>query len=262
LRVRAMADPRKAESALRRALASAPTVPVTVDLVKLPGRATMAPYEPHLVTVAAAGDALVVEGLPRGRTTMTWSELVGARWTGATKYGGLHEVGSPTGEVDVRSELCAAIRRTADCLLEPSATRFDGSFGVPGMRRWARLLTDPKDKKGWPRLFPDRHALDEALAAVVRGLRAAGTCGGASRRLYPAFLDESASLLDEPSLAACADAYRDLSDRWTDLIALADRPDCTPAELAGELPALADMEQAAALSLRIATTAPTKGAQR
>jgi hypothetical protein len=51
--------------------------------------------------------------------------------------------------------------------IDPSRTSFDGNFGVGAIRKWARLLTDPKDAKGWPKLCPDpaslRHALDSAF---------------------------------------------------------------------------------------------------
>jgi hypothetical protein len=152
----------------------------------------------------------------------------------------------------VRPALTGAIVRTATCLLKPNRTKFDGNFGIPGIRRWTRLLTDPRDKKGWPALCPEPESLGAALASVVSGLGGPGPSGSASRRLYAAFLDEAAALVEQPRLARVADAYRDLGDQWAALIALAGQPGVTGADLAVPLPDLADAEEAAALSLHAA----------
>jgi hypothetical protein len=257
LRVRPLSDPALADKYLREALANAQEVALTLDLAKLPGRtpAPAEPFIPRIVTVAGGDPDLTVLGLPRGRVTMAWSEVLDARWTMAKKYGGLYVLGKPTEIRGLRPALIEAMARTADSLLEPSRSNFDGNFGVPGIRKWARLLTDPRDKKGWAKLCPDSDSLGDALASVVRGLSGPGTSGGAARRLYGAFLDEAARLLGEPALATTAAAYRDLSDQWTALITLAGEPDVTPADLAEPLPDLADAEEAAAQSLRAAANA-------
>jgi hypothetical protein len=260
LRVRPMSDPALVEKQLRDALANAQEVALTLDLAKLPtrGPTPSEPFIPRIVTVSGGDPELIVMGLPRGRVTMAWSEVLDARWTMAKKYGGLYVLGKPTATRDLGAALIEAMTRTADSLLEPSRSNFDGNFGVPGIRKWARLLTDPRDKKGWAKLCPDPDSLREALSSVVRGLSGAGTSGPAARRLYGAFLDEAAALLDEPALATAAGTYRDLSDRWAALITLAGEPDVDPADLAVPLPDLADAEEAAAQSLRAAVTAFTK----
>ena len=179
---------------------------------------------------------------------MSWEDLVAARWTHAKKYGGLYLLGTPAGAPDVPAAVRGSVARTAECLLAPSSTRFDANFGVPGIRRWARLLTDPRDRRGWPALFPDPAALRRALDAVIEGLGGTGRGGDAARGRYAAFLDEAGG----DRLAAVADSYRQLAQRWTDVTRLAARPDVTTAELAEPLPDLADAEESAALALRAA----------
>jgi hypothetical protein len=142
-----------------------------------------------------------------------------------------------------------AASRTADCLLAPSQTKFDSSFGVPGIRKWARLLNDPRDKKGWPTLFREPASLRDALAAVVRGLGSADQSSGASRQLYASFLKQTATLTGEAALVDVANAYGDLNQRWAALVQLAGQPDTTGADLATHLPDLADAEEAAAAAL-------------
>jgi len=249
VRVRPLANAASAEKQLRQALAAAPEVLLTVDLSRVPDAApAVRPMSPRLVTVAPDGDALTVTGLPRGRVTMTWDELIAARWTEARKYGGLYVVEAPA-TVDARSAVPAAIARTAQCLLAPSSTRFDVNFGVPGIRRWARLLTDPRDKRGWAALFTGPAAVRAALDSVADGLGGPGRTRDAGRGRYAAFLDEAAVLIGSDRLGASADTYRDLAARWGELIALAARPDVTTADLAGSLPDLADAEESAAQAL-------------
>jgi hypothetical protein len=261
LRVRRISDRDVADRQLRQALTVSAEVALTVDLVRMPGAATgPAPLSPRTVTVCGSDAGLTVVGLPRGRVAMGWDELIDARWTNAKKYGGLYLFGPPAEVHDIQSALVRAIGRTADCLLGPGrGTRFDGTFGVPGIRRWARLLTDPRDRKGWPQLCPEPDSLRDALDSVVRGLGGPGASGNASRRLYAAFLDEAAALVGRPELATVADAYRDLGDRWAELIGLAARLGATGTDLAAPLLELADAEQAAALSLRATATEPTEG---
>jgi Domain of unknown function (DUF4872)/Butirosin biosynthesis protein H, N-terminal len=259
LTVRPTASAEPTAKQLRQALAGGAEVALTLDLTRMAGGAPGGvPQYPHPVTVAGGEEGVTVTGLPRGRVILDWDELIDARWTGPKKYGGLLRFGPPGEPADVRAGLAAAIGRTADCLLAPSrGNNFDSNFGVPGMRRWTRLLTDERDAKGWPRLFAEPGGRGDALAAVVRGLR-----GGACRRLYAAFLDEAAGPLGQPGLVEVAEAYRDLAYRWAALVELAARPGATPADLAAPLPDLADAEEAAALALRAAVTNPSRGEAR
>ena len=250
LRIRPTAKADSADKHLRQALSAATEVALTVDLVRMPGQETPSPmpYLPRTVTVASASeDKLVVTGLSSGRVTMGWDDVVEYRWTHNKKYGGLYVFGEPDTAVDLRAAVTSAIGRTAECLLEPSRSSYDGNFGVQGIRKWAELLTDPRDKRGWPKVFATAEAQREALDSVVRGL----TGDGAGRRLYAAFLDEASDLLDEPGLAQLAETYRGLADRWADFVALAGKPDVSPAELAARLPELAEAEEAAARLLKV-----------
>jgi hypothetical protein len=218
-------------------LATAPEVAVTVGHAMLP----------RLVAVAY-GDTdneLTVHGLPRGRVTMAWNELVDARWTHGRKYGGLYNFGLPTTPPATGPATLAAIDRTAECLSAPNrGTNFDGSFGVPGMRRFARLLVDERDRAGWPRRFTDAAAVREALDAVARGLSLP------VRRWYAVFLEQAAELAGRPDLGAVAETYRRIEEQWSELARTARQPDATPADLAALLPELAEAEHRAATALR------------
>jgi hypothetical protein len=244
-RVQQLPTPETAEKRIRQALADRSEVLLTLDLVRLPGYTIDGPYAPYPVTVAEDGDGVAVTGLRGGRVTMSWPDLLAARWTYAKKYGGLYQLARLVDPPEPRNAVRHAITRTAECLTHPSRTRFDGNFGTGGMRKWATLLTDQKDAKGWPKLCPDEESVRRALDLVARGL-----VNAASRPLYAAFLTEAATLLDDDSLAGAAETYVDLGARWAALAELAARPGTAPAELAEPLVELADAEEAAALAIR------------
>jgi len=93
------------------------------------------------------------------------------------------------------------------------------SFAVPAWRKWARLLVDTRQAKGWPRVFADGAGLVGALASIWEGVAPVGASGGHLRDLYAEFLDEAAPLLGDAGDAArrAASAFRVAADRWHDV---------------------------------------------
>jgi hypothetical protein len=92
------------------------------------------------------------------------------------------------------------------------------SFSLPAWRKWARMMTDPRNAKAWPRVFADRHGLFAALLAIVEAVDAgASPSGGHLRDLYATSLDETAVALDRPALADAARAWRAAADGWDEL---------------------------------------------
>ena len=85
--------------------------------------------------------------------------------------------------------------------------------------KWAGLIADPRDKKGWPHLFPPGRDLYAALVTIFQAIETMGTGGGAARPLYAAFLDEAAVILDKPALRPVAEAFRADAAQWTALAA-------------------------------------------
>ena len=95
----------------------------------------------------------------------------------------------------LRSAVREAVAECADHLAKPS-----DSFSLPAWRKWARMLTDRKNAKGWPRVFADGSGLFGALVSVTEEIDGGiGASGGHLRGLYADFLTEAAALLgDEP----------------------------------------------------------------
>ena len=74
------------------------------------------------------------------------------------------------GEERLRAAVRAGI---ADCVAHLGA-RSD-SFALPAWRKWARMLTDTRNAKAWPRVFADRKGLAGALLSVWEGVEPVGT---------------------------------------------------------------------------------------
>jgi hypothetical protein len=100
------------------------------------------------------------------------------------------------------------------------STRSD-SFGLPAFRKWARMLTDTRNAKAWPKVFADQTGLVGALVSTYESVESVGTDGGHLRGLQADFLDEAAALLDVPALAGASGAYRELEHQWHALAQLA-----------------------------------------
>ena len=91
------------------------------------------------------------------------------------------------------------------------------SFSLPAWRKWGRMLTDGKDKKGWRNAFADQKGLFSVLLTIYESIESSGFGGGSLRGLYASYLDAAAELLDRPALGRVSDAYRDLDKQWMDL---------------------------------------------
>lgn len=83
--------------------------------------------------------------------------------------------------------------------------------GLPGLARWADLLVDTEDARGWPRLFAPGNGpnLYDALLSVFEAIELT-TGGGALRSLLAHYLDRAGA--DE-----LAERYRSLADGWSAL---------------------------------------------
>jgi hypothetical protein len=118
-------------------------------------------------------------------------------------------------EAESGIDLAAAIRQgLAACVEHLNST--SQSFSLPAIQKWARLMTDPKNKKGWPTVFKDRRGLFSTLASIYEAIALEGAPGGL-RTLYADFLNEAAPLVGGSELNDVANLYRDLGTGWNDL---------------------------------------------
>ena len=125
--------------------------------------------------------------------------------------------------VNLRSAVEAGIRDCYEGLLNPRIK----TFGLESLMQWAELVADSKDKRGWPRTFEDPTELYKILTWVHHWIETGGTGGGALRGMYADFLDEAATVLDQPGLGDVSERYRQSSRLWSAL-AVAALPDSIP----------------------------------
>lgn len=114
--------------------------------------------------------------------------------------------------------------RLRDALMAGLADQVDhlssgsDSFSLPAWRKWSRLMTDHRNAKGWPRVFPAGQGLFDALISMVELVDdGVGAWGGHLRDLYADGLEEAAVILDRPALREAAGAWRASADLWQEL---------------------------------------------
>jgi hypothetical protein len=113
--------------------------------------------------------------------------------------------GAELDEARLRAAVTEGIERCAAHLTGTSA-----SFQLPAVRKWARMMTDTRNAKGWPRVFADGHRLFECLLSITEGV----ADGAHLRGLYAGFLDEAAAITGRDGLREAAAAYRELGADW------------------------------------------------
>ncbi|GAA0813129.1 BtrH N-terminal domain-containing protein [Spirilliplanes yamanashiensis] len=163
----------------------------------------------HQVVAYAAGDDGRVHLDDRNLAPLTVDREVLARARGRVVSYRNHLV-SVTGVTPV--DLAAAARAgIAECVAHLGGT--SASFALPAWAKWARLVTDTRNAKGWPRVFADGRGLAGALLSAWEGTEPVGADGGHLRGLYADFLDEAAPLIGVP-LAGAAAAFRAAGEAW------------------------------------------------
>lgn len=115
----------------------------------------------------------------------------------------------PKGPFDLEDAIRDGLRDCAEYLGASST-----SFALPAIRKWARLITDVNNKKGWPSVFSGGSGLYGTLRTVYEAIEHLGTGGGGLRGMYSDFLYEAASVIDINSLRNTAELYRVLHKRW------------------------------------------------
>jgi hypothetical protein len=126
---------------------------------------------------------------------------------------GLRTTPGPIPVERLRAAMRAGLEDQVDHLRSPS-----DSFSLPAWRKWARLMTDERNAKAWPRVFAGGHGLFGSLSALHESVDGqSGPLGGHLRELYAAALDEAAVALDNPALGDAARAWRGVADQWEEL---------------------------------------------
>ena len=135
----------------------------------------------------------------------------------------LYAIDPATGHVSAETLRAAVQAGLEDCVQHLSAP--SDSFSLPAWRKWARLMTDQKNAKAWPKVFANRKALAGTLLSIWEGIMPAGGDGGHLRDLYANFLEQAAVLVENPALSDVAKSFRAIGESWREVAetALSDR---------------------------------------
>jgi hypothetical protein len=131
------------------------------------------------------------------------------------------------GTVDLKPAVLSSIKDTATRFIESPYKGFASNFGIAGMEKFQHMLTDPKDKKGWPQLFAEGPAAYLGLHRLHDGIMHEYISPGAGRPLYAEFLREAAAVTGHKQLTKAADAYDASGKLWlriADMIATCGDP--------------------------------------
>lgn len=203
----------------------------------------MAGMAPTVVAVAGVdGDELLVDDGGVAPRRMTFEKFMRARALYKKGRNRLITIDRPPAELDLAKPVRSAVSATALRYFESPYKGFASNFGVAGLEKWHRLLTDPKDKKGWAAVFDDSQRAYLALRRTHDGIEQEFTSPAAGRPLFAEFLTEAARITGEKAFAAAAEEFRRSGDRWrelTHLIATCGDPEveegCTLGDSAREL---------------------------
>lgn len=125
----------------------------------------------------------------------------------------LHVIEPPTEYPDLTAAIEAGIRDCVTTFTDPPI----GNLGLPGLEKWAKLVTNKRDKKGWPTVFPRGIALYEALVSTYNGIVTVGTGGDALRGFYATFLREAAGVTGNAAYTEAAAAFDVSGKLWAQL---------------------------------------------
>ena len=112
-------------------------------------------------------------------------------------------------DLDLRPAVDEGLRLQVEHLSERS-----DSFSLQAWRKWARMTTDARNKKGWPTVFADGLGVGSLRASIY----ADAAHGAHLRGLYADFLDEAAVLLERDALRDTAAAWREAAARWEPIV--------------------------------------------
>ena len=165
-------------------------------------------------TIALYGreeDRLLVDDRNRGRLTVSEAEMAVARGR-VPSYKNRLLVPDPAATELSEERLVASIQIGLAEQVEHLSSASD-SFSLPAIRKWARMLTDDRNPKGWGQVFSDGRGLVRALVSSYEWVVDGGMVGGNLRMLFVEFLGDAARLTGW-DLDAPAAAYRRAATAW------------------------------------------------
>jgi len=205
-----------AQTALDGMLAQGPSALAWVDLASLPYHGVDPRWKKGLVHTLGVigqnkdGSYLVDDRAPMP-FTISREALEEARQTQPYMKARLLDFALPKKAIDVAAAVAGGINTMIEYSLNPPIK----NFGIPAFEKWADLVVNKKDKKGWPTVMATDTALGGALLGAYQSIET-DTGGGLLRPLYAEFLTEAGKQTKNKGLIAAAKESEALGKQWTD----------------------------------------------
>lgn len=219
--IRYTSSPRRAHDELLAVLESGSAVACTVDPPLLPHRgmpASSRGSSSQLISVVGIeGENVLIDDVCQQPIPITTDQLAAARLSSRRARHRMMTITPARYPINPAKSVQASIQSTCQLFLDPPVS----NFGFAGLEKWSRLLVNPDNRRGWPRLFSPPRALFSALNHTYTSLRFERAAPGAMRPMFADFLEESADILSNPQLLQVASQYRRSGELWGQLTDLA-----------------------------------------
>jgi uncharacterized protein DUF4872/butirosin biosynthesis protein H-like len=217
-------SPRIASRTLHEALARSDPAVAWVDGASMPYLQLPEPMRGHYAHIVAVcgtnADDVLVDDLAAQPFAVPADVLAEARARiPSFKHRLLLVEGA--GDIDIEAAVAEGMAACAEHLSSSSE-----SFSLAAIRKWAKVMTDRNNRKGWPVVFRDRHGLYSALSSIFEALKVQGATGGL-RGMYSDFLAEAAEVVGDSRFQEPAERYAALAKQWDELAEEA-LPDAVP----------------------------------
>ena len=164
---------------------------------------------PPLIVYERNGDSYAIDDRSTERVLVPAERLAAARARVGSYKHRLITIDPERVDLDLRPAVEEGLRLQVEHLSEKS-----DSFSLPAWRKWARMTTDTRNKKGWPTVFADGLGVGSLRASIYTD----AAHGAHLRGLYADFLDEAAGLLERDSLTEAAAAWREAAACWVSIV--------------------------------------------
>jgi hypothetical protein len=124
---------------------------------------------------------------------------------------------APRAVGDVREALHGALADTAQRYEVAPYKGFASNFGLTGMHKFVGALTDTKDRRGWPRLFPEGKLAAIGLRRLYQGLELELTPPAGGRGVQAQFLRAAAEHTGHRAYAEVARGFDAAAAAWSEV---------------------------------------------
>lgn len=186
---------------------------IWVEITKLPymflsGRPNM--YH-SIIVYERDGDDFIIGDVGESPIRISGEELEEARVSHyVPKFRTLLIKDAPA-KPDLREAISERIEMTCSQMIDGLGI---ANFGLQAYGKMATMITNTKNKKGWPRLYETGRSLHVLASTLYDQIELRGYGGSAFRGMYADFLDQSAGVLKKPALKKVAEQFRESEAAW------------------------------------------------